>query len=91
MNLFPIYRGRMVEIGPETHALLKDRFPELDLHSEYRALDAWLIANPRKLPTLRRIVNWMLKARRIERQYEHVISDGVRCRVTAADRRTGRV
>jgi hypothetical protein len=90
MNLFPVFRGRMVEIGPETHGLLKERFPELDLQSEYRALDMWLIANPRKLPTLRRIVNWMLKARRLEAKAEYVMSDGVRCRVTAADCRRGR-
>jgi len=91
MNLFPVFRGRMVEIGPETHAFLKEHYPELDLRSEYLSIDAWLWAHPRRLPTRRFLVNWMNKARRLEAKAEYVMSDGVRCRVTAADRGRGRV
>lgn len=65
-NLFPIYRGRKMEIGPETHAFLQEHYPEVDLHSEYRSMDAWLFAHPRRLPTKRFLVNWLNRRKRFE-------------------------
>jgi hypothetical protein len=94
LNLFNVYHGEILEVDELTHGALRRLFPEVDLQSEYRNADAWIFAAPKsKRPRNHRsfIVNWMRKAKRQEAGAEYVLSDGVKCRVTSADRRTGRV
>jgi hypothetical protein len=94
MNLFNVYRGEILEIDELTHLALGKMFPEVDRPSEYRSIDAWLWANPRRRPksNIRKfIVTWFSRCKRKEEGAEYVLSDGVKCRVTSADRRAGRV
>lgn len=53
-NLFEdAYRGRMLSVTAETHALLRELFPEVDAHRTYRDVDSWLVAcAPRRRPRL---------------------------------------
>lgn len=64
--IFPVYSGRKMQIGPETHAFLAEHFPEVDLASEYRSIDAWLWSHPKRLPTRRFLVSWMKRAKQFE-------------------------
>ena len=58
----------------QKHSLLKEKFPALDIDSEFKAMEAWLLANPknRKSNYERFIVNWLLrsqdKAKRVDIQ-----------------------
>lgn len=94
MNLFAVYRGQVLEVDELLHIAMKNLFPELDLPSAYRDMDAWILQAPKsKRPRDQRkfVINWLRRNKRRENAAEYVVSDGVRCRVTAADRRTGRV
>jgi hypothetical protein len=94
MNLFNIYHGEFLEIDEPTHISLRGLFPEVDLQSAYRDADAWIFAaaKSRRPRNHRRfIVNWLKNAKRFERNAEYVLADGVVCKVTASDRRTGRI
>jgi hypothetical protein len=61
-----VFHGRRLAVTNETHALLTENYPELDLHGEYREYDSWLWANPRRHPkNIRRgLVNWLQKSKR---------------------------
>jgi len=94
MSLFGSYwKGDVLDVSDELRDYCAFHWPEVDLPSEFRSIDGWLVANPRRRPRnmKRFIANWMQRRKRFEEKAECVISDGVRCRVTAADRRTGRV
>jgi hypothetical protein len=68
MSLFEdAYTGRALIVCADTHELMKELFPELDAHSEYRDADSWLVACPRrKVPrnTKRFLLNWFRKSKR---------------------------
>jgi hypothetical protein len=87
------FHGEHLLIDDLQHEWLATRFPEVDLYSNYREMDSWLACNPRRRPkNIERFIHrWMAKQKRREVNADYVLSDGVRCRVTAADRRTGRV
>jgi hypothetical protein len=87
------FHGEHLLIDDLQHEWLATRWPEVDLYSNYREMDSWLAANPRKRPTNfpRFIHRWMAKQKRREAGSEYIYTDGVRCRISAADRRTGRV
>jgi len=91
MNLFPAYRGQVLEVSHEENAMLAESFPEVDRPSEYRSADAWLWANPRRRPKNYRrfLVNWFSrqKRREIARPEDEAVIDGARVRLTSAERR----
>ena len=101
------FHGEHLAIDELTDVLIAHWFPEVDRTSEYRSIDSWLHANPRRRPkNLPRFLhNWFMKCKRADAGKVTVYQDGVRCRVnprnetvidgakcriTGADRRTGR-
>jgi len=87
------YHGEFLLISELQHEWLATRFPEVDLYSNYREMDSWLAANPRRRPKRNMdafIHRWLARQKRREESAEYVVSDGVRVRLTAADYRTGR-
>jgi len=94
MNLFTVYRGEVLEVDELLHWAMQRLIPEVDLPSSYRDMDAWILQAPKsKRPRDQRkfIINWLRRGKSKEATAEYVVSDGVRCRITAADRRVGRV
>lgn len=69
------FDGRVLHVSQETHAYLQETYPELDLPSSYRSMDAWLFANPLHRPRQRGIrrfiVNWLNKEKRYKARAEH--------------------
>ena len=65
-TMFAAYRGRNLEVSPETHELLAEWFPLVDRSAEYRAADSWLETRPRrqwpKNPR-RFMLNWFKRVR----------------------------
>ena len=87
------FHGEHLAIDDLQDVLLANWFPEVDRHSQYREIDSWLDANPRRRPrNMKRFLHtWFAKQKRKESFAEYIETDGTRCRITAADRRTGRV
>ena len=87
------FHGEHLAIDDLQDVLLANWFPEVDRYSQYREIDSWLDANPRRRPrNMKRFLHtWFAKQKRKEVGAEYKETDGVRCRVTSADRRTGRV
>jgi len=46
-ELFPAYSGEMLTVSDATHARMKRLFPEVDLASFYRTMDAYLLGCPK--------------------------------------------
>lgn len=108
VNLFNIYHGELLEVDELLHMAMRRLFPEVDLPSAYRDMDAWILQAPKsKRPRDQRkfVINWLRRGKRKEIGAEYKETDGVRCRVnprnetvidgakcriTSADRRTGR-
>ena len=67
MNLFEdAYRGRILGVSAETHAVLRELFPEVDTHGTYRDADSWLVTcAPKRRPKncKRFLVNWFKRER----------------------------
>ena len=90
------FHGEHLLIDDLQDEWLACRWPEVDRCSQYREMDSWLACNPRRRPKniggMERFIHrWMSKQKHQDANAEYVVSDGVRCRVTAADRRAGRV
>ena len=92
MNLFNVYHGEILEVDELLHAAMRRLFPEVDLPSAYRDMDAWIVQAPKsKRPKNQRkfVINWLRRGKRYElsRPDEEIMVDGARCRVTSAYRR----
>lgn len=65
-NKKSIYTCEFFSVSDKQHTACKEAYPTLDLKGEYKAMAAWLEANPQKRKTLRgypRFVNnWLSKA-----------------------------
>jgi hypothetical protein len=94
-NLFEdAWSGRQLIVSMETHELLAELFPEVDRPSTYRDADSWLVTcSPSRRPrnVKRFLLNWFRRAKRFEAGNQYVTEDGVRCKVTQADYKTGRI
>ena len=77
------FHGEHLAIDDLTDVLMAHWFPEVDRTSEYRSIDSWLHANPRRRPkNLPRFLhNWFMKCKRADAGKVTVYQDGVRCRV----------
>lgn len=67
------YHGQVLSVSMTTDLLLAELFPEVDRHSVYRDIDAWLWANPKRRPKKLRhkfIVRWFMKEKRRAPLYE---------------------
>jgi hypothetical protein len=95
MNLFEdAYSGRQLIVSRATHELLAELFPEVDRPSTYRDADSWLVtcAPSRRPRNVKRfLVTWFRRQKRFEAGTRYITEDGVRCKVTEADYRTGRI
>jgi hypothetical protein len=95
VNLFEdAWSGRQLIVSMETHELLAELFPEVDRPSTYRDADSWLLtcAPSRRPRNVKRfLVTWFRRQKRFDAKATYVVEDGVRCKLTAADYRSGRV
>jgi len=87
------FHGEHLLIDDLQDVLLANWFPEVDRYSQYREIDSWLTANPRRRPkNMQRFLhNWFARQKRYElsRPDEEIMVDGARVRLTSRDRRMG--
>lgn len=62
-ELFPAFKGQHLIVSMDRHVRLASTFPWVASFEQYRIIDTWLAANPRRRPRnqYRFLVNWFQK------------------------------
>jgi hypothetical protein len=85
------FHGQFLDISDLQDEWLACLWPEVDRHSQYREIESWLDANPRRRPrNMKRFLHtWFSrqKRREIARPEDEAMLDGARVRLTSAVRR----